>query len=53
MSCKGLNEQGRACDGCRDCNPDVGDAAVGLGLLFVSAAIVLVLLLLVFTAMGL
>jgi hypothetical protein len=53
MSCKGLNNQGRDCEGCRDCNPDVGDAAVGLGLLLVSAAIVLVLLMLVFTAVGL
>lgn len=53
MSCNGLNEQGRACDGCRACTPDVGGAATGLGLLLVSAAIVLVLLLLVFTAMGL
>ena len=53
MSCKGHNRQGRDCDGCRDCNPDVSGAATGLALLLVSAAIVLVLALLVFTAMGL
>ena len=53
MSCKGYSNQGRECEGCRDCTPDVEGAATGLSLLLLSAAIVLVLALLVFTGMGL
>lgn len=52
MSCKGHNRQGRDCDGCPDCAADVGEAAVGLALLLVSAACVGGIALMVFTWAG-